>query len=53
MRLTTEVHVLDDVEVVAEREVLVDDLDAEPGRILRTVDRDLLPVEDTSPSSIE
>ena len=44
VRLTTEVHVLDDVEVVAEREVLVDDLDAEPGRVLRAVDRDLLPV---------
>ena len=30
VRLAAEVHVLDDVEVVAEREVLVDDLDPEP-----------------------
>ena len=43
--LAAEVHVLDDVEVVAEREVLVDDLDPEPRRVLRAVDRDLLAVE--------
>ena len=36
--LAAEVHVLDDVEVVAEREVLVDDLDPELGRVLRAVD---------------
>ena len=35
VRLAAEVHVLDDVEVVAQREVLVDDLDPEPGRVLR------------------
>ncbi len=46
MRLAPEVHVLDDVEVVAEREVLVDDLDPELGRVLRPVDRDRLAVED-------
>ena len=34
-RLAAEVHVLDDVEVVAEREVLVDDLDPELGGVLR------------------
>jgi hypothetical protein len=36
--LAPEVHVLDDVEVVAQREVLVDDLDAEPRGVLRPVD---------------
>ena len=40
--LAAEEHVLDDVEVVAEREILVDDLDPEPGRVLRAVDRDRL-----------
>ena len=44
MRLTPEVHVLDDVEVVAEREILVDDLDPEPCCVLGAVDRDRLPV---------
>ena len=43
--LAAEVHVLHDVEVVAQREVLVDDLDPEPGGVLRPVDRDLLAVE--------
>ena len=43
--LAAEVHVLDDVEVVAEREILVDDLDPELRRVLRPADRDLLPVE--------
>ena len=38
MRLPPEVHVLDDVEVVAEGEVLVDDLDPELRRVLRPVD---------------
>jgi hypothetical protein len=33
--LAPEVHVLDDVEVVGEREVLVDDLDAEGRGVLR------------------
>ena len=36
--LAAEVHVLDDVEVVAEREVLVDDLDPELRGVLRAVD---------------
>ena len=36
--LPAEVHVLDDVEVVAEREVLVHDLDPEIDRVLRPVD---------------
>ena len=40
VHLAAEVHVLDDVQVVAEREVLVDDLDAEARRVLRPVDRD-------------
>ena len=43
--LAAEVHVLDDVEVVAEREILVDDLDPELGRVLRPGDRDLLSLE--------
>ena len=43
--LAAEVHVLDDVEVVAEGEVLVDDLDAEPGGVLRPVDVDLVALE--------
>ena len=46
MRLAAEVHVLDDVEVVAEREILVDDLDPELGGVLRAVDRDRLAVEE-------
>ena len=45
MLLAAEVHVLDDVEVVAEREILVDDLDPELGGVLRAVDRDGLAVE--------
>ena len=44
--LAAEVHVLDDVEVVAQREILVDDLDPEVRRVLRAVDRDGLAVED-------
>ncbi len=43
--LTAEIHVLDDVEVVAEREILVDDLDPEPGSVLRPVDVHLFPLE--------
>ncbi len=46
VRLASEVHVLDDVEVVAEREVLVDDLDPEPSGVLRAVDGDGLAFED-------
>ena len=46
VHLAPEVHVLDDVEVVAEREVLVDDLDAEARRVLRAVDRDRLALEE-------
>ena len=46
VHLAAEVHVLDDVEVVAEREILVDDLDPEPRRVLRAVDRDRLAVEE-------
>ena len=37
--LAAEEHVLDDVQVVAEREVLVDDLDAERRGVLRARDR--------------
>ena len=48
VRLAAEVHVLDDVEVVAEREILVDDLDPELRRVLRAVDRDRLAVEERS-----
>ena len=44
--LAAQVHVLHDVEVVAEREILVDDLDPELRRVLRTVDRDGLAVEE-------
>ena len=44
--LAPEVHVLHDVEVVAEREILVDDLDPELRRVLRAVDRDRLAVEE-------
>src|SRR5205807_10620123 len=43
--LAAEVHVLDDVEVVAQREVLVDDLDPELGGVLRPVNVDELAVE--------
>ena len=44
--LAAQVHVLDDVEVVAEREILVHDLDPELRRVLRPVDRDGLAVEE-------
>ena len=47
--LAAEEHVLDDVEVVAEREVLVDDLDAERGGVARAVDGDRLALEQNSP----
>ena len=43
--LATEEEVGDDVEVVAEREVLVDGRDPERGRVLGSGDRDLLAVE--------
>ena len=43
--LAPEEHVLHDVEVVAEGEVLIDDLDAEAGRFAGAVDVDELPVE--------
>ena len=46
VRLAAEVHVLDDVEVVAEREVLVHDLDPELGGVLRPVDRNRRAVEE-------
>ncbi len=46
LRLAAEVHVLDDVEVVAESEILVDDLDPEPRGVLRPVDVDLLALEE-------
>ena len=45
VRLAAEVHVLDDVEVVAQREILVHDLDAEPRGVLGPVDRDGLALE--------
>ena len=44
--LAPEEHVLDDVEIVAQREVLVDDLDAEAGRIARAADADRLALPD-------
>ena len=43
--LAPEVHVLDDVEVVAQREILVDDLDPQANGVLRAVDVDLLALE--------
>ena len=46
MRLAPEVHVLDDVEVVAEREILVDDLDPELRRVLRAGDVTRLALEE-------
>ncbi len=46
MLLASEVHVLDDVEVVAEREVLVDDLDPEASGVLGAVDGDGLAFEE-------
>ena len=44
--LAAEEHVLDDVEVVGQREVLVDDLDAERRGVGRAVDRDRLALEE-------
>ena len=44
--LAAEVHVLHDVEVVAQREILVDDLDPEAAGVLRPVDLDLTALED-------
>src|SRR6478735_9310611 len=44
-----EEHVVDDVEVLAECEVLVDDLDAERGGVLRGVDGDRVPLEPDLP----
>ena len=46
VELAAEVHVLDDVEVVAESEILVDDLDPEPRDVLRPVDGDLFALEE-------
>jgi hypothetical protein len=45
VRLAPEVHVLDDVEVVAQRKVLVDDFYPEPGGVFRAVDVHLLALE--------
>ena len=45
MRLTPEIHVLDDVEVVAERQILVDDLNPELRRVLRAGDVDGMALE--------
>ena len=45
MRLAAQVHVLDDVEVVAECEILVDDLDPKLGCLLGAVDVGGLAVE--------
>ena len=51
--LAAEVHVLDDVEVVAEREILVDDLDPELRRVLRAAgSRPGCPSKRIWPSSI-
>ena len=44
--LTAEEHVLDDVEVVAQREVLVDDLDAEGAGVARRVHGDRAALEE-------
>ena len=44
--LAAEEHVLDDVEVVGQREVLVHDLDAQLGGVLRAVDLDRLALEE-------
>src|SRR3954452_2421969 len=44
-RLASEKHVLDDVEVVAQREVLVDDLDSQVRGVLRAVHMDRLALE--------
>ncbi len=44
--LTTEEHVGDDVEVVRQRQVLVHDLDPEPGGVAGPVDGDGLPLEE-------
>jgi hypothetical protein len=46
VRFSSQIHVLDDVEVVAEREILVHDLDPEPSRVLRAVDAHDLTVEE-------
>src|SRR4029077_10037755 len=45
VRLAAEVHVLDDVEVVAESEILIHDLDPEPAGVLRAVAVNLAPLE--------
>ena len=50
--LPAEEHVLHDVEVVAEREVLVDDLDAERGGVAGAVDVTGWPSKRNSPESI-
>ena len=47
--LAAEEHVLHDVEVVGQREVLVDDLDPELGGVLRAVDGDLVALEQHVP----
>ncbi len=47
--LAAEEHVLHDVQVVAEREVLVHDLDAQRGRVTRIADRHRLSVEQVLP----
>jgi hypothetical protein len=44
--LAAQVHVLDHVEVVAQGEVLVHDLDSQPGRVLRAVDVHGFPLEE-------
>ena len=48
-RLAAEEHVRDDVEVVAEREILVDGLDAEPRRVARRVDLRLVALDEDRP----
>ena len=48
--LASEEHVLDDVEVVGERKVLVDGLDAELGRVARRADASRMSVpQDLAP----
>ena len=52
LHLAAQEHVLDDVEVVAQREVLIDDLDAERGGVARAVDVTGLPSKRNSPLSM-
>ena len=52
VRLAAEVHVLDDVEVVAQREILIHDLDAESAASLGPWIETGFPSNEISPESI-